>query len=103
VIKISVLYPTEDGSRFDMDYYLRVHIPMVRDKLGSACKSVAVEQGVSGMMPGTPPTYCVLCHLVFESVEQFQSAFAPHANTILADIPNYTSLEPVIQIGEVKM
>jgi uncharacterized protein (TIGR02118 family) len=103
VIKISVLYPAEDGGRFDMDYYLKVHIPMVRDKLGASCKSVAVEQGLSGMMPGTPPTYCVVAHMVFESVEKFQSAFAPHAETIMADIPNYTSLQPVIQIGEVKM
>ncbi len=103
MIKISVLYPAEDGGRFDMDYYLRVHMPMVRDKLGAACKSMAVEQGLSGMMPGTPPTYCVLAHLVFESVEKFQSAFAPHAQAIMADIPNYTSLQPVIQIGEVKM
>jgi uncharacterized protein (TIGR02118 family) len=103
VIKISVFYPTQDGGRFDMDYYLRVHIPMVREKLGAACKSVAVEQGLSGMAPGTPPTYCVSAHMVFESVEKFQSAFAPHANAIMADIPNYTSLQPVIQIGEVKL
>jgi len=103
LIKISVLYPKQDGGRFDMDYYLKVHIPMVQDKLGAACKSVAVEEGMSGVMPGTPPTYCVLCHLAFESVEKFQSAFAQHANAIMADIPNYTSLQPVIQIGEVKM
>ena len=103
MIKISVFYPAQNGARFDMDYYLKVHMPMVREKLGEACKSMAVEQGLSGITPGTPPVYCVLAHMVFESVEKFQSAFAPHASAIMADIPNYTSLQPVIQIGEVKM
>ena len=103
MIKISVLYPQKDGARFDMDYYLKSHIPMVREKLGAACRSIAVEEGMSGMTPGSPPTYCVLAHLVFDSVENFQSAFAPHASAIMADIPNYTSLEPVIQMGEVKI
>ena len=36
-----------------------------------------------------------------ESVEAFQSGFGPHANEIMADIPNYTDLTPVIQISEV--
>ena len=103
MIKITVLYPKQDGARFDMDYYLKSHMPMVQEKLGDACKSIAVEEGLSGMMPGTPPTYCVLAHLVFDSVETFQSAFAAHASTIMADIPNYTTIEPVMQIGEVKM
>jgi len=36
-------------------------------------------------------------------VEAFQNAFAPHAAEILADIPNYTTIQPVIQFSEVKM
>jgi len=38
-----------------------------------------------------------------ESVEAFQAAFAPHAAEILGDIPNYTSIQPIIQFSEVKM
>ena len=36
-----------------------------------------------------------------ESVEAFQSGFGPHANEIMADIPNYTDLTPIIQISDV--
>jgi len=36
-------------------------------------------------------------------VEAFQAAFGPHAKEIMADIPNYTSVQPVIQISEVKI
>jgi uncharacterized protein (TIGR02118 family) len=103
VIKISVLYPNQDGGRFDMDYYCNTHTPRLLQKLGSACKGISIVQGLSGMMPGTPAPFFVLADLLFESVEAFQSAFAPHATEILSDIPNYTSLQPIIQISEVKM
>ena len=103
MIKVSVLYSGENNPKFDMNYYCTKHIPMVRQKLGGACKSVAVEQGISGPAPGSPPTYVAMGHLYFDSVEAFQSAFAPHAEAIMADIPNYTNLSPTIQISEVKI
>jgi uncharacterized protein (TIGR02118 family) len=103
MIKVSVLYPYKEGVGFDMNYYLNSHIPMVRDKLGAACKGAAVEQGLGGGAPGTHPTYIAMGHLLFDSVESFQAAFAPHATTIMADIPKYTALQPVIQISEVKL
>jgi uncharacterized protein (TIGR02118 family) len=42
-------------------------------------------------------------HLYFDSVAECQAAFAPHAEAIMADITNYTNVQPVIQISEVKM
>jgi uncharacterized protein (TIGR02118 family) len=103
VIKITVLYPNQDGGRFDMDYYCNTHTPMLLEKLGPACKGISIMQGLSGLMPGTPAPFIVGADLLFESVEAFQSAFGPHAAEIMGDIPNYTSLQPVIQISEVKM
>ena len=103
MIKVSVLYPAGQNTKFDMDYYCKSHMPMVREKLGAACKSTAVEQGLGGGAPGTPPTYTAMGHLYFNSVDEFQSAFAPHAKAIMADIPNYTNIAPVLQVSEVKM
>jgi len=103
MVKISVLYPHEGGSGFDMNYYLNNHIPMVRQKLGAACKGVAVEQGLAGAMPGSQPTYSAMGHLLFDSIESFQAAFGPHAAAIMADIPNYSAVQPVIQISDVKL
>ncbi len=103
MIKVSVLYPNTQGCRFDMDYYCKKHMPMVQQKVGAACKSVAVEQGLAGGAPGSPPAYVAMGHLYFDSVEAFQTAFGPHAQAIMADIPNYTDTQPTIQISEVKM
>jgi uncharacterized protein (TIGR02118 family) len=30
-----------------------------------------------------------------------QTAFGPHAKTIMADVPNYTDIAPTMQISEV--
>jgi uncharacterized protein (TIGR02118 family) len=103
MIKVSVLYPGGETTKFDMDYYCKSHMPMVQKKLGAACKSVAVEQGLGGGAPGAPPTYAAMGHLYFDSVVEFQAAFAPHAEAIMGDIPNYTNVQPVIQISEVKI
>jgi uncharacterized protein (TIGR02118 family) len=103
MIKVSVLYPNNEGSKFDMSYYCNTHIPMVREKLGEAYKNVAVEQGVSGPTPGSRPAFVAMGHLYFDSVAEFQSAFGPHANSIMADILNYTDIQPTIQISDVKI
>jgi uncharacterized protein (TIGR02118 family) len=42
-----------------------------------------------------------MCHIYCDSVESFQAGFGPHAKEIMADIPKYTDLTPVIQISEV--
>ncbi len=103
MITVSVLYPNGSGSRFDLDYYLKSHIPMVQQRLGAPLKRVAVERGVAGGAPGAPPPFLAAVHLYFESVEAFQGAFGPHAGPIMADVPNYTNTTPVIQISEVSL
>lgn len=101
MIKVSVLYPNSDGCRFDAEYYCKKHMPMVKDFLGDACQGMAVEKGIAGDAAGSKPPYVAMGHLYFETVEAFQNAFGPHAPAIMADIPNYTNVQPLIQISEV--
>jgi len=103
MIKVSVFYPNNEGSKFDIDYYCNRHIPMVREKLGAACKNAAVEQGIAGPTPGSRPAFIAMGHIYFDSVQAFQTAFGPHAEAIMADIPNYTDIQPTLQISEVKI
>ncbi len=102
MIKVSVLYPNSDGSKFDIDYYCKSHMPMVASKLGAALKKSEVDQGLAGGAPGAPATYAAMGHLYFDNVEAFQGAFGPHAKEIMADVPNYTNIQPVIQISAIR-
>jgi uncharacterized protein (TIGR02118 family) len=103
MIKVSVMYPNQDGNHFDMAYYCTKHIPLLRELLGAAILNVAVDEGIGGMDPGSPAPYRAVGHLYFESVGAFQAAFTPHAAKIVGDIPNYTNAAPTIQISNVKL
>jgi uncharacterized protein (TIGR02118 family) len=103
MIKVSVLYPNAESSKFDMDYYCNRHIPMLQKKLGKACRRVTVEEGLSGVTPGSRAAFAAMGHLYFKSVEAFQAAFKPHAESIMADSANYTNVQPTIQISTVKI
>jgi uncharacterized protein (TIGR02118 family) len=101
MIKVSVMYPNMPGARFDHEYYRDKHMPLLKARLGEACKYYTVDKGLAGGAPGTPATYIGMCHIFCDSVEEFQRAFGPHAKEILGDIANYTDLSPVMQISEV--
>ena len=101
MIKVSVMYPACEGARFDHAYYRDKHMPLVKARMGEACRSYTVDRGLGGDAPGSPPTYVAMCHLFCDSVEAFQSGFGPHAKEIMGDIANYTDIAPVVQISEV--
>lgn len=103
MIKVSVFYPNNPGSRFDMAYYLDRHMPMVEQKLGASLRGSSVEQGIGGIEPGSAPAYAAMGHLLFDSVDAFQQSFGPHAAAIVGDVPNYTNIQPIIQVSEVKL
>jgi uncharacterized protein (TIGR02118 family) len=103
MFKMTVFYPNDEGKKFDMEYYCNKHIPLVHELLGDVCKGVAVDQGLEGSEPGAPPTYIVMTHIYYDSAEAFQSAFEPHAETFMEDMPNYTDIECEFQVSEVKI
>jgi uncharacterized protein (TIGR02118 family) len=101
MIKVSVMYPNKPGARFDHAYYRDKHMPLVKERMGDRCKFYTVDKGLSGDKPGSAPTYIGMCHIYCDSVEAFQAGFGPHVREIMADIPNYTDVAPVVQISEV--
>ena len=57
VIKVSVMYPNTPGARFNHEYYRDKHMPLVKARMGDACKSYTVDKGLAGGAPGAPATY----------------------------------------------
>lgn len=101
--KISILYPNNKSSRFDMHYYVDTHMPLSIELLSThpGFKGVSVERGLSGVEPGTDAAYIAMCHFLFDSIEDFMAAFIPNAARLQSDMPNYTNITPVIQVNEV--
>ena len=103
MIQVAVQYPRTGGAKFDMDYYINKHMPMVSEKCGDALKGMSILQGLSGGMGGQPSANIAVGTLTFESVEAFGAAMGPHMAEIMGDIPNYTDITPVLEISEVKL
>jgi uncharacterized protein (TIGR02118 family) len=96
------VYPAHTDARFDFDYYLKQHIPMVKDRMAEfGIGEVTVDKGVAGLLPGTPADYVCVASIQFSSLESMQQGLGRHGIEIMGDIPNYTDVQPVIQVGEV--
>jgi uncharacterized protein (TIGR02118 family) len=68
---------------------------MVQEKCSGACKRWTAETGL-----GDAP-YIAIGSLYFDSMDDFEKAFGPHSEFIMADLPNYTESKPIIQISEI--
>ena len=102
MIKVSVLYPNEDGKKFDMAYYSGKHLPMVHSHLDSmGLLRSEVEDGLSSADPSAPAPFVAIGVLYFNTVEEVHEAFKTHGREIMGDAPNYTDIPPQIQISEV--
>ena len=101
MIRLTILYPNSEDAYFDMDYYQNKHIEMVKEKCGDALKGCSVEQGLGGAAPGSEPPYVVIARLDVESMDDFIAYVAPHDPDFAADVPNFTNIQPVIQLCEV--
>jgi len=105
MFNISSIYPKKEGCRFDFDYYLNKHMPMSIELLSRAkgFQGVSVERGIDIEDPKMESSYIAMCHYYFDTLENFMTAFIPHAEKLQGDIANYTNIEPTIQINQVEI
>jgi len=94
---VTVLYPNREGAKFDFDYYMKTHIPMVSGFFG---KGIDVQKGLLSPT-GSPLAFVCTARIWIDSPEHFQTIMRQHGGRILSDISNYTNIEPIIQIDEV--
>lgn len=101
MIRFSALYPDRDGGRFDHEYYESEHRRLVQDRLSPlGLLRVEMDRGVAGA-DGSEAPFAASGHLYFESLEKLEAALAAHGEEVMADTPNFTNLEPVVQISRI--
>jgi uncharacterized protein (TIGR02118 family) len=96
---ITVLYPNGPGVRFDFDYYIKHHKALIERLYGAGIGRYDVRRGVVAP-DGQAPTYIAVITIWIGSQEAFDAAAARHAPTIIADVPNFTNVQPLIQFDE---
>jgi uncharacterized protein (TIGR02118 family) len=100
MVIVSVCYPRHSDSRFDYDYYLRTHVPLVESRWGGMGLVKAKLMRGDLTLDGGGPAFELIALLTFSSMEAVEAALAAHGDEILADIPKYTNVQPLIQINQ---
>src|ERR1700747_3178008 len=57
MIEVTVAYPAGQGRTFNMDYYLKTHIPLFQKRMGAAMKTIRVSRGIGGSTPRAPAAF----------------------------------------------
>jgi len=93
VIRLSVLYPKTEGASFDHDYYRDTHVPLACQTWG--LEGAQIDKGVDG-------PYEAAVHFTFDSLEALGAAMgAEGTGAVIADVANYTTIQPVMQTSEI--
>lgn len=64
-------------------------------------KALALDKGESSGIANTPVPYVAIAYLYFESTADFQDVMKRNGADIMADIPKYTNITPLVQISKV--
>ena len=95
MIRFSVFYPETEGATFDHDYYVNKHVPLAAKTWGLDAGQTQIDKGLSG-------PYVAAVHFTFDSPDALNAAMgSPGTGDVMADMANYTTIQPVVQTSEI--
>jgi uncharacterized protein (TIGR02118 family) len=96
-ISLNVIYPNQDGAKFDTAYYRSSHIPLAM-KVMKATSVMLIE----GMPMGTTAApYAMIAHFEFASLEALNAGLAnPAMADVRADVAKFTDIKPTVMLGK---
>ncbi|RVT93022.1 EthD family reductase [Sphingomonas crocodyli] len=89
--KLVVTYPSTPNARFDADYYLATHIPLVRAKWAAHGLTDA-----SALLPDQADApFAAIALLAFRDKASIEAALGSvEAEAVFGDLPNFTDIAP---------
>ena len=102
MFKVAILYPNGDGKTFDMDYYEKKHMPMVAGFLGKNLKFYEIDKGIAGRTLDDKAPFLAIGYFYITDVAEYGKAIGQNIDAIVNDFKNYTNVQPVVQISEIK-
>ena len=94
MIRVSMMYPVTDGATFDLEYYNTTHMGDIVKRTPGVVR-YEIDEAIDG-------PYFVIGHIYFESTAALEAATnGPTADEAWADVPNFTNLQPVMQVSRI--
>jgi uncharacterized protein (TIGR02118 family) len=102
MFKVAILYPNGEDKTFDMDYYEKKHMPMVAGFLGKNLKFYEIDKGIAGRTPNDKAPFVAIGYFYVSDIAEYNKAIAQNRDAVISDFKNYTNIQPVVQISEIK-
>ncbi len=94
MVRVSMMYPVTDGATFDLEYYSRTHMGDIVKRTPGVVRC-EIDEAIDG-------PYFIIGQIYFESAEALEAATnGPTADEAWADVPNFTDLQPVMQVSRI--
>ncbi len=102
MFKVAILYPNGDDKTFDMDYYEKKHMPMVAGFIGKNLKFYEIDKGIAGRTANDEAPFAAIGYFFITDIAEYNKAIAQNREAVISDFKNYTNIQPVVQISEIK-
>ena len=97
---ITIHYPNANGATFDHEYYRTRHLPEVGKAFGPFGLGYASVLKGEESADGSSPSFFVTTILSFRDEQGAREALASDgARALIADVPNFTSVRPLVQFN----
>jgi uncharacterized protein (TIGR02118 family) len=102
MIRVAVLYPNKPGATFDYEYYAEKHMKLVADRLRpTGLIRIEIDKCANNTPLGGTQPYITVGYLIFKSADNLKKAAGPMGGELHDDIPNFTNVQPIVQISEI--
>ena len=97
-----VLYPNDDNLKFDMSYYLKSHLPLVKEKFGPyGLQRVDITE-FGPDADGTKPRFVIQAVIVWGNQDDMSMAMAsPEAGLVFGDMAHFCNVQPLAMSGNI--
>ena len=103
MVRISAVYVSRDGAKFDLDYYCGPHTAFATRVLGPyGLVSIRVLEGVRSL-DGGAPAFRAISEMIFSNFEGFERAMAEQGQALFSDLANCTDITPILQVCRLAM
>ena len=102
MFKVAILYPNGEDKNFDMDYYEKKHMPMVAGFLGKNLKFYEIDKGIAGRTATDKVPFVAIGYFYITDIAEYNKAIAQNRDAVISDFKNYTNIQPIVQINEIK-
>ena len=94
---LQVLYPVEEGTHFDFEYYASEHMKIVGAAIGGQIEKTLITKGEAGANGNL--SYHAIASILFKDKSDFDTAMSAIGPAV-QDIPNFYNGQPQMVVGQ---